>query len=71
MNNMQRLCKDGNKNHRIFANIVTSLRNTCGFYGRLYESVNELDEDGYEKLYDTLSQQSFNDEIDVILWLES
>lgn len=70
MNNIQRLAADGNKNHRIFAATLIDLMGSQGFYGRLYRSVNEMDEDRYDKLYDLIGQQDFKDPLDVVLWLE-
>lgn len=71
MNNIQRLAKDGNRNHRIFAATVVDLMHSQGFYSRLFEAVNEMDDDGYDLLFSQLDAQSFRDTIDVILWLES
>ena len=70
MNNIQKLATNGNKNHRIFAATVVDLMNSQGFYGRLYRSVNEMDSDRYEQLYDLIGQQDFKDPLDVVLWLE-
>ncbi len=71
MSNIQRLAENGNKNHRLFASTIIELMNSQGFYGRLYRTVNSLSEDGYETLYEQLEQQTFNDSVDVVLWLES
>ena len=54
MNNIQKLAANGNKNHRIFAATIVDLMNSQGFYGRLYRSVNEMDSDRYEQLYDLI-----------------
>ena len=71
MSNIQRLAENGNKNHRLFASTIIELMNSQGFYGRLYRTVNSLSDDGYETLYEQLEQQTFNDSVDVVLWLES
>ena len=71
MSNIQRLAENGNKNHRLFASTIIELMNSQGFYGRLYRTVNSLNDDGYETLYEQLEQQNFNDSVDVVLWLES
>ena len=70
MNNIQNLAANGNKNYRIFAATVVDLMNSQGFYGRLYRSVNEMDGDRYEQLYDLIGQQDFKDPLDVVLCLE-
>ena len=41
-----------------------------GFYSRLYCDINEMDEDQFENLKETLTKQNFNDTLDVVLWLE-
>ena len=67
MSNIQRLAENDNKNHRLFASTIIELMHSQGFYGRLYRAVNSLSDDGYETLY----EQTFNDSVDVVLWLES
>ena len=71
MNNIQRLVMKGNLNHRLFGATVANLKDSQGFYSRLFASVNELDEDGYNRLYALLDVQDFHDTLDVVLWLES
>ena len=68
MNNIQKLVMKGNLNHRLS---VANLKDSQGFYSRLFASVNELDEDGYNRLYALLDGQDFHDTLDVVLWLES
>lgn len=51
MSNIQRLAAEDNKNHRLFASTIIELMNSQGFYGRLYRTVNDLSEDGYNVLY--------------------
>ena len=70
MNNIQKLAATGNKNHRLFAATITELMSSQGFYGRLYRTVNEMDDDGYAALYDELEQQQFHDTLNLVLWLE-
>ena len=71
MSNIQRLAENDNKNHRLFASTIIELMHSQGFYGRLYRAVNSLSDDGYETLYEQLEQQTFNDSVDVVRWLES
>ena len=70
MTNIQKLAAEGNKNHRIFAATVVDLKNSQGFYGRLYRSINEMDDDRYEQFSDLIGEQNFKDSLDVVLWLE-
>ena len=70
MTNIQRLSNAENKNLKLFADTVLTFKNSQGFYSRLYQSVNELNEENYESLITVLNQQNFNDSIDVVLWLE-
>lgn len=70
MNNIQRLAAEGNKHHRIFAATIADLMQSQGFYGRLYRSVNEMDEQNYSLLYDLLKRKNFKDPLDVVFWLE-
>ena len=71
MSNIQRLAADGNKNHKLFAATIIDLMHSQGFYERLYKAVNEMSEEAYSTLFRELDRQSFNDCVDVILWLES
>ena len=70
MTNIQKLATAENKNQNLFAQTIMTLKNSQGFYSRLYQSVNELDEDGYDNLAEMLGEQDFNDSVDVVLWLE-
>ena len=58
MTNIQKLAAEGNKNHRIFAATVVDLMNSQGFYGRLYRSINELDDDSYEQFFELIGEQN-------------
>ena len=70
-NNIEKLVMKGNLNHRLFGATGANLKDSQGFYSRLFASVNELDEDGYNRLYALLDVQDFHDTLDVVLWLES
>ncbi len=70
MSNIQRLAAEGNKSHKLFASTIVDLMNSQGFYGRLYRVVNEMTEAEYSALYEQLAAQNFNDNVDVVLWLE-
>ena len=70
MNNMQRLATAENRNQKMFADTVLTLKDSQGFYSRLYRSVNNLGKEEYDHLTDLLDEQNFRDSVDVILWLE-
>jgi hypothetical protein len=70
MSNIQRLAKEGNKNHKLFVDAINTLKRSQGFYGRLYNYINEMDEDNYMDLYDLLEGQDFKDTLDVVFFLE-
>lgn len=70
MTNIQKLSTAENRNQKLFAETILTLKNSQGFYSRLYQAVNELDESGYDDLTDMLGKQKFNDSVDVVLWLE-
>ncbi|MBP3292096.1 MAG: hypothetical protein J6M26_06640 [Clostridia bacterium] len=70
MSNIQRLATEGNKNHKLFVDAINTLKCSQGFYGRLYNYINEMDEDNYMDLYDLLEGQDFKDTLDVVFFLE-
>ena len=51
--------------------IIKSLAASQGFYGRLLESIQELDADQFEQLKDDLEAQNFSDVLDVVLFFET
>lgn len=71
MSNLQRLATAENNNQRLFAETINTLRNSQGFYSRLYQTINQLSEEGYRDLTVLLDQQNFKDSVDVVLWLEA
>ncbi len=71
MSNIQKLATTGNNNQRLFAETINTLRNSQGFYSRLYQTINQLSEEGYNDLTDLLDQQNFKDSVNVVLWLEA
>lgn len=71
MSNLQRLATAENNNQRLFAKTINTMRNSQGFYSRLYQTINQLSEEGYRDLTALLDQQNFKDSVDVVLWLEA
>ena len=69
MSNIQRL-SNGNNNQKLFDDTILTFMNSQGFYSRLYRVINELDEDGFDELSNTLEKQNFKDTLDVVFWLE-
>ena len=55
-------------NYELLFNTVKSLSNSQGFYGRLLNSLVNMDEDERLELINSLP--SFNDAVDVVMWLE-
>ena len=55
-------------NYELLFNTVKSLSNSQGFYGRLLNTLINMDEDERFELIDNLP--IFNDAVDVVMWLE-
>ena len=51
--------------------LAESLSHSQGFYTRLYNNLQELDTDEQKQLDDTIKQQHFTTQLDLILWLEA
>ena len=71
MSNLEKMKKDGNKNHYMFARTIEDLSTSQGRYSRLFNAVNNLSEDGYITLFNQIKETNFKDPVDVILWLET
>ena len=71
MSNIQKLANAENPNQRLFAETINTLRNSQGFYSRLFVTINQLGEEGYRELTRLLDKQNFHDAVDVVLWLEA
>ena len=56
------------KNGRMLFNLAKKLRNSQGFYARLYNKLVGLSAEDWENLEEELPD--FNDDIDVIMYLE-
>ena len=55
-------------NYELLFNTVKSLSNSQGFYGRLLNTLINMDEDERLELINSLP--TFNDVVDVVMWLE-
>lgn len=69
-NNVNKLLECKNKSVRVFALTISSLRHSQGFYSRWYYNLLEMGDEELEDLINTISEQNFNNELDVVLWLE-
>ena len=55
-------------NYELLFNTVKSLSNSQGYYGRLLNTLINMDEDERLELINNLP--TFNDTVDVVMWLE-
>ena len=69
MSNMQKL-SNGTSNQQLFANTITTFMNSQGLYSRLFQAINNLDEDRYNTLCEAIDKQNFKDTLDVVFWIE-
>lgn len=68
--NIEKLINSTNKNCKIFGETIDNLRSSQGFYGRMFRNINSLSDDEFAELYNIIEQQDFNDQVDVVLYLE-
>jgi hypothetical protein len=58
-------------NYTMFVNTVNTLKSSQGFYSRLANQLNEMSEEDKERLKEHLNAQpKFNDQLDVVMFLE-
>ena len=55
-------------NYELFFNTIKTLSNSQGFYGRLLNTLINMDEDERLELINNLP--TFKDTVDVVMWLE-
>ena len=55
-------------NYELFFNTIKTLSNSQGYYGRLLNSLINMNEDERLELINSLP--TFNDVVDVVMWLE-
>ena len=70
MTNMEQLTKSDDKNVKLFANTITNLAGSQGFYGRLWRDINEMEQEQLDELINEVKKQNFKETLDVVLWLE-
>jgi len=69
--NIQKLRNHNNAQVRLFAETITSLSVSQGFYGRLCRDIDQFGEADLDNLIQDLSEHRFKDAVDVVLWLET
>lgn len=64
--------ENNNTNYELFLNTVNSLKNSQGFYSRLYNQIQEMDDEQRLELEEQINniEPKFKDVVDVILYLE-
>ena len=70
MSNVNKLLNSKNKSLMIFGSAITELAHSQGFYGRLCEDIEEMEEDRFERLKNEIEKRNFSDILDVVMWLE-
>lgn len=50
--------------------IIRNLASSQGFYGRLLNTIENFTDEEMEKWNETIENQGFTDDLDLILWLE-
>lgn len=70
MNNIGKLIMSNNINQRLFAKTILQLMQSQGFYCKMFEIVNDMDEEYFERFCAELNEQNFDDMLDVVLYLE-
>lgn len=70
MTNIEKLKTNENKNIKLFVNTIIKLSAGQGFYGRLLRDINELTEEGLNDFIKELYLQNFNNELDVVDFIE-
>ena len=54
-----------------FMNVVKTLAQSNGFYGRILKKINNLSSDELQQMKNYINAQTFNEPIDVIMFLEA
>lgn len=51
-------------------NVIKSLARSQGFYGRLLQEINEMDEEQYDEFMGRLEAQNFSDAVELVIYIE-
>ena len=68
--NVKKLMQHENKSVRLYVQTIYDLRNSQGFYSRIYDALCETDEHMIDELIKVLCKEDFKDTLDVVMWLE-
>ena len=59
-----------NQSVRLYIQTIYDLRNSQGFYSRIYDALCDTDKDTLDELIKVLCKEDFKDTLDVVMWLE-
>ena len=68
--NVKKLMQHENQSVRLYIQTIYDLRNSQGFYSRIYDALCDTDKDTIDELIKVLCKEDFKDTLDVIMWLE-
>ena len=68
--NIKKLMQHENKSVRLYIQTIYDLRNSQGFYSRIYDALCDTDKDTLDELIKVLCKEDFKDTLDVVMWLE-
>ena len=68
--NVKKLMQHENKSVRLYIQTIYDLRNSQGFYSRIYDALCDTDKDTIDELIKVLCKEDFKDTLDVVMWLE-
>ena len=68
--NVKKLMQHENKSVRLYIQTIYDLRNSQGFYSRIYGALCDTDKDTIDELIKVLCKEDFKDTLDVVMWLE-
>ena len=68
--NVKKLMQHENQSVRLYIQTIYDLRNSQGFYSRIYDALCDTDKDTIDELIKVLCKEDFKDTLDVVMWLE-
>lgn len=68
--NVKKLMQHENQSVRLYIQTIYDLRNSQGFYSRIYDALCDTDKDTLDELIKVLCKEDFKDTLDVVMWLE-
>lgn len=70
LTNIEKMCNSNDKSIKVFGDTIKTLKNSQGFYSRMYYNINDMEDDSFAELCETIAEQKFNDTLDVVFYLE-